>query len=470
MRRIFMAASAALVSLLLLGGCGSQNTVDVVIIGGGGAGLAAAVEAADAGASVIVVEKMPMVGGNTNYATGGMNAAGTEFQAALGIEDSADLFYQDTIAGGRQENDPELVRVLTTEAKHSVAWLTELGADLSDVGRLGGHSINRTHRPTGGAPVGGHIVQTLKAAAEEREIDIRLWTEAIAILSEDGRVTGIRVRNLREEEEYEITATAVVLTAGGFGADPELVVSYNADLQGFGTTNHQGATGDAFSLVEGHGVRLVDMEYIQTHPTVVPGAGKMITEAVRGNGAILINRAGERFVNELATRDIVSAAELEQPGGTAMLVFDQGVRESLSAIEGYIRADLVTEADSLNALAGLLEIPADELNATVAAYNEAATVGVDREHGRESFARTLDRAPFYAVEVGPAVHHTMGGIAIDVDAGVINEAGVPIPGFFAAGECTGGVHGANRLGGNALADIITFGRIAGRNAAATAVR
>ena len=159
---------------------------------------------------------------------------------------------------------------------------------------------------------------------------------------------------------------------------------------------------------------------------------------------------------------------LTDAGLETMLVFDQGVRESLSAIESYIRADLVTEAANLAELAALLEIPVDRLSATVAAYNEAAVAGTDREYGRASFARTLDRAPFYAVEVGPAVHHTMGGIEIDVDARVIGEGGAPVPGLFAAGECTGGVHGANRLGGNALADIITFGRIAGRNAAAAA--
>lgn len=454
--------------VFILAGCGtdqSENTADVVIIGAGGAGLAAAVEAADNGASVILVEKMPAVGGNTNYATGGMNAAGTRFQADLGIDDSPELFFQDTMAGGQQENNPDLVRFLSIEAANSVDWLTDLGADLSDVGRLGGHSVNRTHRPSGGAAVGGHIVQVLKEAADERGVDTRTWTEAIEILSEEGRVTGIRVRNLREEEEYVIEAKSVILTAGGFGASQNMVVDYDPNLEGFGTTNHDGATGDAFKLVDGHGVNLVDMQFIQTHPTVVPEKGTMITEAVRGNGAILINRDGERFVNELDTRDVVSAAELEQPGGTAMLIFDQGVRESLSAIEKYINNGLVTEAESLTALAEALDIPAEQVTTTVAGYNGLVTAGGDPTFGRTSFARTLDTPPYYAVEVGPAVHHTMGGIQIDQDARVIGDNGEPVKGLFAAGENTGGVHGANRLGGNALADIITFGRIAGRNTA-----
>jgi fumarate reductase flavoprotein subunit len=465
MKRTIITLLMVVATVGLLASCGSGESADVVIIGGGGAGLSAAVEAAENGATVILVEKMPMVGGNTNYATGGMNAAGTKFQAELGIEDSPELFFKDTMQGGKQENNPELVRVLTSEAKNSVEWLTSLGADLSDVGRLGGHSVNRTHRPTGGAPVGGHIVQTLKGAAEDRGVDIRTWTEAIELLEEDGRVAGVRVRNLQEEEEYVIEAKAVVMAAGGFGASQDMIVSLDSDLEGFGTTNHKGATGDAFDLVDGHGVQLVDMEYIQTHPTVVPEKGKMITEAVRGNGAILVNRAGERFVNELDTRDVVSAAELEQEGGTAMLVFDQGVRESLSAIEKYLQAGLVTEAESLEALAEAIEVPADALRATVAEYNGFVEAGRDPEFGRTSMARVLETAPYYAVEVGPAVHHTMGGIRIDIDARVIGENGEPVTAFFAAGECTGGVHGANRLGGNALADIVTFGRIAGRNAA-----
>ena len=468
MKRAGIVALIAIVGIGFLAGCGSAEETDVVVIGAGGAGLSAAVEAADAGASVILVEKMPMVGGNTNYATGGLNAAGTRFQEAAGIEDSPELFFEDTMAGGKQENDPALVRVLTEQARTSVDWLTDLGADLSDVGRLGGHSVNRTHRPTGGAAVGGHIVETLKAAADERNVDVRTWTEAIGLIEEDGRIVGVRVRDLQEEKEYEIRADAVVMAAGGFGANSEMVVSYDEDLEGFGTTNHPGATGDAFDLVDGHGVALVDMDSIQTHPTVVPGKGKMITEAVRGNGAILVNAEGERFIDELETRDVVSAAELEQPGGTSFLVFDQGVRESLSAIEKYVRAELVTEAETLAGLADALSIPADLLEGTVANYNSAVAAGTDEAFGRTSMARTLDNAPYYAVEVGPAVHHTMGGIKIDTEARVLDENGAPVAAFFAAGEATGGVHGANRLGGNALADIVTFGRIAGRNAAAAA--
>ncbi|MFW5694734.1 MAG: flavocytochrome c [Alkalispirochaeta sp.] len=468
MKHIVGAISLILIGIFVLGGCSSRPEADVVIIGAGGAGLAAAVEAADAGASVIVLEKMPGVGGNTNYATGGMNAAGTEFQQDLGISDSPELFYDDTMSGGGNRNNPDLVALLSREAANSVSWLTTLGADLSDVGRLGGHSVNRTHRPTGGAAVGGHIVETLKAAADERGIDIRTWSEVTAVLHEDGEVTGVTVRDLQDEEDYDILAGAVVMAAGGFGANPEMLVANDPSLEGFGTTNHPGATGDAFDLVDQLDVALVDMEYIQTHPTVVPGEGKMITEAVRGNGAILVNRSGERFVNELDTRDVVSGAELEQDGGTALLVFDQGVRESLSAVESYINAGLVTEGDDVAALAEAIGAPAEQLEATIDRYNATVDEGSDSEFGRDSLPRQLNSGPYYAIEVGPAVHHTMGGIEIDTEARVLTSQGRTVPRFFAAGEATGGVHGTNRLGGNALADIITFGRIAGSNAAATA--
>lgn len=465
MKRILIALLVAVAAIGLLGSCGSKETTDIVIIGGGGAGLSAAVEAVDNGAKVILVEKMPVVGGNTNYATGGINAAGTRFQKELGIEDSPELFYKDTMKGGQELNDPDLVRVMTGEAAASVEWLASLGADLSDVGRLGGHSVNRSHRPTGGAAVGGHIVQTLEAAARDRGVDIRTWTSAIAILGKDGKVTGVRVQDLQNDKEYEISAKAVIITTGGFGANPELIASLDPSLKGFGTTNHKGATGDAFDLVESYNVALVDMKQIQTHPTVVPNNGTMITEAVRGNGAILVNRGGERFINELDTRDVVSEATLQQANGTAMLVFDQEIRESLSAIESYVKSGLVTEADSLESLAEAIGAPSDALAATVAEYNGFVVANNDSDYNRKSMARTLDNAPFYAVEVGPAVHHTMGGIKIDTEARVINADGGFVESLYAAGECTGGVHGANRLGGNALADIVTFGRIAGRNAA-----
>ncbi len=440
---------------------------DVVIIGSGGAGLTAAIQAKEDGANVILIEKNAVVGGNTNFATGGLNAAETKAQETNGIEDSVELFIEDTMKGGKDLNNPELVKVLAERSSETVDWLTERGADLSDVGRMGGASVNRCHRPTGGAPVGAHLVEVLNKQAQEVGVEIRLETKAIEVLHNENKVTGIKVQD-GKGNEYVINAKAVVIATGGFGANQDMVVKYDAKLKGFGTTNGPGATGDAIGLLEPLKVGLVDMEQIQTHPTVVPGKSKLITEAVRGNGAILVNREAKRFIDELQTRDVVSNAELEQEGATGFLVFDQNVRESLSAIEGYYKIGLLTEAETVKELAEKLGVNAHELENTINTYNTFVQNKEDKEFGRTNMKTELNKGPFYAVEVGPAVHHTMGGIMINADAQVLTEEGQVIQGLFAAGEVTGGVHGANRLGGNAVADITTFGRIAGANAAKSA--
>lgn len=437
---------------------------DVVIVGAGGAGLSAAIEAHDAGVNVLVVEKMPVIGGNTNYATGGLNAAESAPQKALGIEDTVETFIDDTMKGGKNLNNPELVKILAEKSAGTIDWLTDLGGDFSDVGRLGGSSFNRTHRPTGGAAVGNHLVQVLLAAAEERGIEIKTGNKVIEIIKDGDKAAGVVVET--KDGTYKVNADVVVIASGGFGADNDMVASFDPDLKGFGTTNHPGATGDALSFVKPFNVALVDITEIQTHPTVVPVKNTMITEAVRGNGAILVNRDSERFISEMQTRDVVSTAELAQKGQTAFIFFDQGIRESLSSIEKYIKAGLITEGATIKEVAEKVGIDGDVLTETVNTYNGYVASGVDSDYSRNDLPAALENGPFYMVEVGPAVHHTMGGIKIDTEARVINEDGAVIPGLYAAGEVTGGVHGGNRLGGNALSDITTFGRIAGANAAA----
>lgn len=446
-------------------GCGSKNGADVVVIGAGGAGLAAAVEAHDAGKSVVVLEKMPMVGGNTNRATGGLNAAGTTQQEKAGIKDSSETMYNDTMKGGYNKNNPDLVKLLSEQAKDSVAWLTKLGGDLNDVGMLAGASQKRAHRPTGGGAVGAEIVSTLKKAAEDRKIDVRLWNKATEIVvDKDGKVTGVKVKD-KEGKEYTIKAKSVVIAAGGFSANQQMVVKYKEDLKGFATTNHAGATGDGIEMASKLGADLVDMKEIQTHPTVVPEKAVMVTEAVRGNGAILINKDGKRFTNELLTRDVVSKAILGQKDKVAYLFFDETLRKSLKATEEYFNMNLVTEANSVEELADKLKIDKAALADTVKKYNDSVAAKNDAEFKRPDMPIQLNQPKFYAIDVTPAVHHTMGGIKINTKAEVLTSDGKVIQGLYAAGEVTGGVHGGNRLGGNALADIVTFGRIAGKNAA-----
>lgn len=436
---------------------------EVLVIGAGGAGLTAAIEATNAGAKVLVIEKMPIIGGNTKYATGGLNAAETSIQEGLGIEDSVELFISDTMKGGGNINDPELVSTLANNSAETVDWLVSIGMDLSDVGRMAGASVNRAHRPTGGAAVGNFLVEVLHEKVTDLGVEILLGHEAIELIGDENSITGVKVKT--DDGEFIINAKAVVVATGGFGADNEKVASFKESLKGYGTTNHPGATGDVIDFAKNLNVAYVDMEQIQTHPTVMPTNNYMITEAVRGNGAILVNREAKRFVSELETRAVVSDAELAQTGQSAFLVFGQEVRESLLAIEGYYKKGFLVEADTIEELAELISLDAETLKTTVETYNGYVASGQDLDFARQDLPRDLSVGPYYAVEVAPAVHHTMGGLKITTDAQVMNDSDQIINGLYACGEVTGGVHGNNRLGGNALSDITTFGRIAGTRAA-----
>jgi fumarate reductase flavoprotein subunit len=305
------------------------------------------------------------------------------------------------------------------------------------------------------------LVNALNAKLKELDVPVFLETEAVHILlSEEGAVQGVQAVT-KGGEPYTISCKAVILATGGFGANSEMVVKYKKDLEGFCTTNHSGATGDGIVMAEELKAGLVDIEQIQTHPTVNPDTTTMYTEGVRGNGAILVNRSGKRFVNELETRDVVSEAILNQEGKTCFMVFDQSVRESLSAIEKYIGQGIITQADTPEELAEAIGVDKDQLKATLEQYAKYQAEGKDTEFGRESMEVPLSTPPYYAGLSAPAVHHTMGGVKIDTSTQVLKEDGSIIPGLFAAGEVVGGVHGANRLGGNAVTDIVVFGRLAG---------
>ena len=443
-----------------------DSECDIVIIGAGGAGLTAATEAASKGAKVLVLEKMAIVGGNSNFSTGGINACYTKEQERLGIKDSKEVFYNDTMRGGQYLNDPNLVRTLIDNSAAMVEWLQTpmIGADLSDVGAFGGATNKRIHRPKGGGAIGAHLIPLLQKAALKQGAEIRLNNKVIDILSNNGRACGVKVAYAGGE--YTVRAKAVIVATGGFGANPEMIEFYQASLAGFATTNHKGATGDAFKMVEKFDAQLIQMEQIQIHPTVVKGTGIMITEAVRGNGAILVNKAGRRFVNEMETRDIVSAAVLKNPERSAYLIFDQNIRDSLKAIETYAKQNLLSEGATLLELSRMIAVDAVALEYTIDEYNKAVLAKNDTEFGRntESMERTISTPPFYAIEIEPAIHHTMGGLKINTKAQVLNKLNLPVPGLFAAGEVTGGVHGAQRLGGNAVADICIFGKIAADSA------
>ena len=437
---------------------------DIVIIGAGGAGMTAAIMAHQAGKNFVLLEKMPYVGGNTTKATGGMNAAETHYQKEQGIEDSKALFAADTMKGGHALNDPSLVAMLANCSSDAIDWLDSIGADLPKISFSGGASVNRIHAPEDGSGVGDYLVSKFSLKLAELGVDVMLNTTATELLTDaEGKICGVKAEGA--DKKYVFNCKAVILTCGGFGANMEMIASYRPDLQGTVTTNAPGATGDGIVMAQALGADLVDIEQIQLHPTVEQSSSMLITESVRGDGAILVNQQGVRFTNELLTRDAVSAAELAQEGCYAYIIFDQNLRDHLKAIEKYVKANLTVQSDTIEGLAEQLGIDPATLAKTLADWNEIVANQRDTQFGRTTGMNAdLTTAPYYAIKIAPGIHHTMGGVKINTAAEVINTEGKPIPGLFAAGEVTGGVHGGNRLGGNAVADIVIFGRIAAQSA------
>ena len=405
---------------------------DVVIIGAGGAGMTAAINTAQAGKDVILLEKMPYAGGNTTKATGGMNAAETHYQAEQGIDDSVEQFVEDTMEGGHNINDKDLVTTLAENSAEAIDWLDSIGAPLPKVSFSGGATNARIHAPEDGSGVGAYLVTSLLKKMDELDINVMYDTKATSLISKDGTVTGVKAES--RDTEYTINAKAVILATGGFGNNEDMIVQYRKDLKGTVTTSAPGITGDGIVMAEDVGADLVDIEQIQLHPTVEQKTSMLITESVRGDGAILVNQDGKRFTDELLTRDVVSAAELEQPGSYAYIIFDQRLRDGLKAIEKYVSTGITVQGDTIEELAEKIDVDPATLAETLKNWNQYVADQNDPDFGRTTgMDQDLSQAPFYAIKIAPGIHHTMGGVHIDTDARVINKDGNPIPGLFAAG-------------------------------------
>ena len=491
----------------------TYNT-DIVIIGAGGAGMTAALTAAEKGADVIILESQAAVGGNSVRATGGMNAADTpaqdenEFGESAGVEktlktarttyadnvtitklaeevekqwadyqanpvgyfDSDELMELDTMIGGKGINNPELVEELADESADGVEWLKKYGINLTSVGSFGGASVKRIHRPVNAEgktiAVGSYMIPLLEKACEENDkISIQLETTATTILTDEtGKAVGVKAVGATGNE-VTVNAKAVILATGGFGANLDMVAELVPALKGFMTTNAAGAQGQGIEMAQALGAATVDMDQIQIHPTVQFDTAALITEGLRGDGAVLINADGKRFIDEVGTRDVVSAAEIAQPGSYSYLVVDQAMLDKSSVIAGYVKRGFVFQGNTYEELAEALGVDAATFAETMNTWNTYVEAKNDPDFGRTSFAQPLNTAPYYAIKVTAGVHHTMGGLVINTDTEVLKADGTAIAGLYAAGEVTGGVHGANRLGGNAVADFVVFGRIAGEEAA-----
>lgn len=442
-----------------------MDKTDIVVIGSGGAGFSAALNAMENGAKVILLEKMPLIGGNSQLAAGGMNVSGTKYQKEQGVtQDNPDVYFEDTMKGGRNINDPKLVRYLVDHANESLAWIESIGGSLPYLSFSGGQTYKRVHTAKGGTIVGAYLVSTFYKKAQELGMDIRINSQAVKLLTDkNGKVTGVRV-HAKHSGLYDIQAKAVILTTGGFGANNALVGKYRPELIGTTTSNQPGALGDGLILAEKIGADFTDINEIQIHPTVALNTKILISESVRGKGAILINKEGNRFVNEMLTRDKTSAAVLKQPGMSAFVVFDEALYKGWGQVNGYFKLGLVKEGNNPKELAAKMGVPADAFAKTIERYNTFIKNKKDDDFGRKDMEKSLS-GKLYAIEIAPGIHHTMGGVKINPKTQVIAVNGKPIAGLYAAGEVVGGVHGGNRLGGNAIADIVTFGSLAGKEAA-----
>lgn len=498
----------------------TEKTADVVVIGGGGAGLAAAVSAHQNGASVIVIEKMPQVGGNTIISGAAYNAADPDRQSALTMTelekqtvegiisaeqtdpevkkwqetlknewneylasgktelfDSPSLHKLQTYSGGDKLGNPKLVSILADGSPKALEWLEELGMKFTDqVFTVLGGLWSRAHKPE--KPLGTGYIETYMNYIEENSGDIEVMTDTAAktFIVEDGAVTGV---NAEKTDGGKVTLKAekgVVLATGGFGANVEMREQYNTlwpSLKDMKTTNHPGATGDGIIMAEDVSASLIGMEQIQLLPMGDPETGSLSGNIEQGvQNRIFVNKEGNRFVDEGARRDVMTKALLEQTDSYMWVVLDKHsyptgdtVNNFNESIDSLVEAGRAFKADTLEELAGLIGVDPDSLVSSVGTFNQAVEGSIEDPFGRTLFADKIDTAPFYAGARVPTVHHTMGGVEINESAQVINADGEIIKGLYAAGEVTGGIHGSNRLGGNALADITVFGRIAGESAA-----
>lgn len=456
-----------------------ESTYDVVVIGAGGAGFSAAIEAKNAGANVVLLEKMPAVGGNSLISGAEMNAAKNWVQPKLGInDDSPELHAEDTYKGGDMKGDMNVIKVMTHNALDAAKWCRDyLGVRFEDDNLFffGGHSRKRALIPVG--HTGTEFITKFQAKADALGIPVITNMKAEELIKDkSGRVVGVKAT--MNGASYTFNAKGgVVLATGGFGANPEMVKKYNPKIdERFKTTDAPGTTGEALYMAERAGAQLVNMGYIQTYPICDPISGviELIADA-RFDGAIMLNQEGKRFVEELQRRDVLSEAILKQTGGYCWVLWNDKigsisntVKEHPTEYEAFTKQGIMATCDDLKCVADFTKIPFDSLKGTVNRVSSMTGKGNDKDFNHRSGLVDMTQGKYYVIKAVPSVHHTMGGVRINEKAQALTAEGKAIPGLWAAGEVTGVTHGTNRLGGNAYTDIIVFGRIAGKAAAEAA--
>ncbi|MBE5701301.1 MAG: flavocytochrome c [Sutterella sp.] len=452
------------------------SNYDVVVIGAGGAGFSAAIEAKNAGANVVLLEKMPAVGGNSLISGAEMNAARNWVQPKLGIlDDSAERHAADTFKGGDKKGDMKVINVMTANALDAAKWCRDyLGVRFEDDNLFffGGHSRKRALIPVG--HTGTEFIAKFQAKADELGIPVITDMKAEELIKDKtGRVVGVKATS--HGATYTFNAKGgVVLATGGFGANKAMVKKYNPKIdERFKTTDAPGTTGEALYMAKRAGAQLVNMGYIQTYPICDPISGviELIADS-RFDGAIMLNQEGKRFVEELERRDVLSEAILKQTGNYCWVLWNDNigkisntVKEHPTEYEAFTKQGIMATCPDLKCIADFTKMPLKQLESTVKRVSSMAGKGNDKDFHHRGGLMDMSEGQYYVIKAVPSTHHTMGGVRINEKAQALTAKGQVIPGLWAAGEVTGVTHGTNRLGGNAYTDIIVFGRIAGEAAA-----
>ncbi len=460
----------------------SDPDTDIIVIGSGFAGLAAAIEAAESGVSVQVLEKMMAPGGNSIISDGGIAAPGTSYQEEAGISDSPELMYQDMMAAGQGLNYPDLVKIVTEGAREAFLWSRDhLGVKYKErVDIFGGHSVPRCYTPE--TISGSDIIKRQLARLKELQVPIRLgiFVESL-IQDQTGRVTGIRIiegyRYGKLDQGVQKTMTAakaVIVATGGFGSDVAFRQAQDPRLGSrMLSTNKPSATAEILKECIRIGANPVQLSHIQLGPWTSPdergfGAGPLFGDyVVLPYGMIIDPDTCSRFVNELTDRNLLAQAILKQNHPVIGIADETAVQTAGWDLSRPLAKGVVRIYENLDELAESFGMDPIAIKVAVDRFNCLIQSGVDEDFQKPVLpgVAPLIRAPFYAMRIWPKVHHTMGGLQIDTSARVIHREQYAIPGLYAAGEVTGGIHGACRLGSCAVTECLVMGRIAGRKAA-----
>jgi len=470
-----------------------------VVLGGGLAGMAAANTVMENGGKIVLLDKSAFCGGNSTKATSGINGAATKTQRALGIEDSVELFSSDCLKGGAKK--PELVKVLANNSGPDCDWLMDVfGLDLSLVARLGGHSAPRTHRGKErfpGMTITYALIQMVEKIAEQGDwAKVITKAKATSLIFEGGVVRGV---NYEKNGQMMKQMGPVIIATGGFGADfsdNSLLAKYRPDLMHLPTSNGEHCTGDGIKMGEAIGARTIDLEWVQVHPTGLvnpkdPDAKVkfLAAEALRGVGGLIFDANGKRFANELGRRDYVTGEMWKNKGPFRLCLNKAASEEIIWHCKHYTGRGVMKYCANGRELAAEIGCSVETMAAEVEKHAIAAKkMEADPEggpypaypsgkcwdeasgktgSGKKFYHSVINGSqfadePYYVAIITPIIHYCMGGLEITTSSEVVGSNGRPIPGLYCAGECMGGVHGNNRLGGNSLLDCVVYGRVAGK--------